>query len=1457
MNNSRQFIRTIQALTLISGLSSPFTGVSQPVTIVPGAVPYDMSVASGRLYWVDTASPLLQTVNPNSGAVLANLYRSSVNSHGILGLGGNVYYFTGDQRLERAWHGQGPRDLVASTVGPQSGGLGNLAGYVPPPSPSGPLYYLYWADAAGISRINSSLAITPGGPINSESVERLVGLAGEPPFWLATDGPYVYWRQQQNSGTWGLFRATIGSVQILHQETNPPSSLVVDDGYIYWASGGEIRRGPKDHPFPNPDLPYGAADGDSIVTSIVQDRDYVYWSLRNDTVTPPYPILRRAPKAGGAPETLALGTAGRLLQQDTFYLYWADANGIERLEKTAGPIRPDLSWLGIEVTQGIQNLHNDVPLVAGKPTFVRVFPTASVPDGSSVSTTALLYGTGVNGPLPGSPLAPLASVVPIRDQQLVNRVSSVGVFTFALPPSWTSGSVQLQAVLNPYHQPAEPRYDNNSLPLVVNFTAKDPVRLHVFPLLANNVPTTAFSTLDASFAPILNRFKSLVPNSRPTLVGISEPDGPFDISRERNWIIFRMICRYVFGESHATADHLMGMVSPDADTTVNGNTLNGYANYVLPVSFVKMIPTGSAPFATPRGGSVMAQELAHNYNGVSGRWLHVNCGGAGDINPNYPYPPCQFGPGGLNDNAYTGFDPVSLFPIQAGEAGDFMSYRDPPWVSDYTWRGLFNVYRTSSSLSRNPAEPAGGDTNDVLFISGQILDSGAFQAPEPPYRCSSELLSPATVKQIQAAQTAFTVSNATYAVEMLSSNQTVLASQAFEPLADHASHGEEDAHIFFLALRFQPDTARIRISHQSVEIGHIDVSGHAPKVSVLEPVGGEVFTNAFVTRWASSDLDGDPVSHMLQYSHNGGQSWEMLTMNYSDTVRTQQVALLPGGTNCLIRVVANDGINTSLAMSAPFSVQRHAPRADILSPAPFQVFTAGEQILLNGSGYDIEDGSLPDSSLAWNVETLGDLGVGGQLSIPGLPPGTYRVTLTATDSDGAAGATSATIVVAEPGEPKCGQFFTDFKLPPANVHFFGDAMVVSGIGVSNTDGLQLTAASPGQTGSIVIDDFLGLPLTSFLASFKTRVGGGKPGGGEGFSFCCANDLTNSPFGELGTGGGLIISFNTHDSGGEDAPAFDVFVHGIRIAHQPGAIATDPDFVDVEIRMREDGTMDLQYGTNLVFSRLVTGFTPGLGSRFGLGARTSALADNHVIDDLSIAVCNDDVVPPTMNTPTNLVVWTRGDSAVVNFGVGVTDDRDINPVVTCVPASGSVFLSGTTTVICTARDAAGNVSASEFVVTVIQDTVPPVLTGPSNLTFVATSSNTLPVFFVVTATDNLDPSPSVSCAPPSGSIFKVGTTIVHCKASDAAGNIGTYDFSVTVLPPDSSPRLSASLAGTNIVLSWPAAFSNYTLQAAESIAAPMWVDSTGQVILQGDQNTVEFRPIFNPPLHLFRLKRLEP
>jgi hypothetical protein len=194
--------------------------------------------------------------------------------------------------------------------------------------------------------------------------------------------------------------------------------------------------------------------------------------------------------------------------------------------------------------------------------------------------------------------------------------------------------------------------------------------------------------------------------------------------------------------------------------------------------------------------------------------------------------------------------------------------------------------------------------------------------------------------------------------------------------------------------------------------------------------------------------------------------------------------------------------------------------------------------------------------------------------------------------------------------------------------------------------------------------------------------------------------------------------------------------------------------------------------------------PASGSTFPLGETTvtctaTDAAGNHSQGTFKVTV--RDTTAPVVTCPADMTVEATGPSgAVATFTATATDLVDPAPTVVCVPASGSTFPLGETTVTCTATDATGNHSQGTFKVTV-RDTTAPVLTCPADIKVMAAAGDLGKVVtFDVPATDIVDSSPTVTCAPPSGSTFALGSTTVVCSATDDSGNRSECSFKVAVI-----------------------------------------------------------------------------
>jgi len=164
----------------------------------------------------------------------------------------------------------------------------------------------------------------------------------------------------------------------------------------------------------------------------------------------------------------------------------------------------------------------------------------------------------------------------------------------------------------------------------------------------------------------------------------------------------------------------------------------------------------------------------------------------------------------------------------------------------------------------------------------------------------------------------------------------------------------------------------------------------------------------------------------------------------------------------------------------------------------------------------------------------------------------------------------------------------------------------------------------------------------------------------------------------------------------------------------------------------------------------------------------------------------DTNPPQIACPADVTLeCTSPAGATATFVVSADDDFDPSPVIVCSPPAGTTLPVGDHVVTCVATDASGNQAGCTFTIHVVRgtacDETPPVIACAVDTTLACTASGGTVFGFSVTATDDIDPDPSVVCTPASGTTFPVGTTTVTCTARDAAGNESTCAFDVTVEP----------------------------------------------------------------------------
>jgi beta propeller repeat protein len=174
----------------------------------------------------------------------------------------------------------------------------------------------------------------------------------------------------------------------------------------------------------------------------------------------------------------------------------------------------------------------------------------------------------------------------------------------------------------------------------------------------------------------------------------------------------------------------------------------------------------------------------------------------------------------------------------------------------------------------------------------------------------------------------------------------------------------------------------------------------------------------------------------------------------------------------------------------------------------------------------------------------------------------------------------------------------------------------------------------------------------------------------------------------------------------------------------------------------------------------------------------------------------DKTPPSLTLPAanETADATSPAGATVTYTVSATDNLTTNPTVACAPASGSTFPIGTTTVVCTATDAAGNSASGSFQV-LVQGAAAQV----SNLIGIVQSFNLLEGI-----TDSLDAKlANIKSALTAG---KPGNATSSCNQLTAFSNEAQAGKALTT---DEASQLVSSANRTKAVIGCPSRASSWS------------------------------------------------
>jgi gliding motility-associated-like protein len=253
--------------------------------------------------------------------------------------------------------------------------------------------------------------------------------------------------------------------------------------------------------------------------------------------------------------------------------------------------------------------------------------------------------------------------------------------------------------------------------------------------------------------------------------------------------------------------------------------------------------------------------------------------------------------------------------------------------------------------------------------------------------------------------------------------------------------------------------------------------------------------------------------------------------------------------------------------------------------------------------------------------------------------------------------------------------------------------------------------------------------------------------------------------------------------------------------------------------------------NCTLASFVSTHNPG--ATFNLGTTAVTYTATDIAGNSSTCTFNvtvtDQTAPTITSCPSNINAAANSlCQAVVTWTAPTPADNCSLASFVSTHAPGSTFNQGTTTVTYTATDGAGLVATCSFTVTVA-DQSPPVITGcPSNITVTSNGlCQGVATWTPPTPSDNCSMASFVGTHAP-GATFNLGTTAVTYTATDAAGNVSTCTFNVTVVDQTApvitgcpSNITSATTASCQAVVTWtpPTPSDNCSVASFVSTHAP--------------------------------------
>jgi hypothetical protein len=359
------------------------------------------------------------------------------------------------------------------------------------------------------------------------------------------------------------------------------------------------------------------------------------------------------------------------------------------------PPPPGFNWTiqGMYITQGVQRFAGDVPLIAGKTGYLRVFVRASAPHLETPHVRVRLY----NGTTLVQTLNLLATAA--GAPTAVSEGSLASSWNAHITAARIQPGLRLVADVDPTNALAEADETDNTFPANgamyeprVDFTP--PFNLTIVPVYQASTRLTGrvsaanvneFTAFARKVLPIRDYQVNLHPtfsSSAPALESNDGNGGWLQLLNEIN----------ALRVAEGTDDYYLGIAATLYNSGVAGLAFTPGKTVV-------------AWDSDPTAPQIAAHELGHAF----GR-RHAPCGGVGTLDPLYPYPSGTIGVYGYDINAAV---------VKPPGTTDLMGYCGFGWVSDYTYTGILD-HRATLAAPTVAAAKQRASAQPSMIVWGRI-----------------------------------------------------------------------------------------------------------------------------------------------------------------------------------------------------------------------------------------------------------------------------------------------------------------------------------------------------------------------------------------------------------------------------------------------------------------------------------------------------------------------------------------------------------------------------------------------------------------------------------------------------------------------------------------------------------------------------------------------------------------